>query len=159
VADRSGSAGDRRPAQPSRPRTPRAGSGPDAPVATRASLTGRAAVLALVVCLLAISLAYPLREFLQQRAEIGDYEARVASQEQEVAELRRAERRWKDPAFIRTQARDRLHFVMPGEVSYVVLEPDEAPAPVDKDAAAARPEPERPWFGDLWESVEEAGRG
>ena len=54
----------------------------------RANLTGRAAMLALVVCLLAISLAYPLREYLAQRGEIADYRARVAEQEQRVTELR-----------------------------------------------------------------------
>jgi hypothetical protein len=37
----------------------------------RSNLTGRAAVLALVVCLLAISLAYPLREYLAQRGDIA----------------------------------------------------------------------------------------
>ena len=47
----------------------------------RANLTGRAAMLALVVCMLAISLAYTLREYLEQRSEIHDYRAKVAAQE------------------------------------------------------------------------------
>ena len=124
----------------------------------RTSLTGRAAVLALVVCLLAIALAYPLREYLAQRGEIGDLEAKVAQQHKRVTELDRDRDRWRDPAFVRMQARERLHFVMPGETAYVVLEPDEAPAP----AAALRQErvpPRRPWFTDLWQTVEEAGKG
>ena len=126
--------------------------------ARRTSLTGRAAALALVFCLLAISLAYPLREYLAQRGDIGDYEAKVAAQEKRVADLQRARQRWNDPAYIKAQARDRLHFVMPGEIQYVVLEPDEAPAPPPEGGRSPRPEPERPWFGDLWESVEVAGR-
>ena len=52
-----------------------------------ANLTGRAAMLALVVCLLAISLAYPLRVYLSQRGDIADYRAPVAAQEQQVAAL------------------------------------------------------------------------
>jgi hypothetical protein len=31
-------------------------------------------------------------------------------------------RRWEDPAYIRSQARDRLYYVMPGEVSYLVMD-------------------------------------
>ena len=123
----------------------------------RANLTGRAAMLALVVCLLAISLAYPLREYLAQRGEIADYRSQVAEQEQRVDELRRAQRRWQDPAYVEAQARERLRYVMPGETSYVVLEADEAPA---QDGVVVR-QPETadrsPWFADLWHSVEAAG--
>jgi hypothetical protein len=38
---------------------------PAAPRATR--LTGRAAVLAVVICAIALSLAYPIREYVNQR--------------------------------------------------------------------------------------------
>ena len=129
----------------------------DTPNARRTSLTGRAAVLAMVVCLLAIALAYPLRQYLAQRGDIGELEARVRAQEQQVSELEQARERWQDPSYVRAQARERLHFVMPGETSYVVLEPDEAPAP--NSPTATRPEkPQgRPWFSDLWNSVQEAG--
>ncbi|MGH8969197.1 MAG: FtsB family cell division protein [Actinomycetes bacterium] len=124
----------------------------------RTSLTGRAAVLALVVCLLAIALAYPLREYLAQRGEIGDLEAKVAQQQRRVTELERDRDRWRDPAFVRAQARERLHFVLPGETAYVVLEPDEAPAPVAAVQQERVPQ-RRPWFTDLWQTVEEAGKG
>jgi len=124
----------------------------------RTSLTGRAAILALVVCVLAISLAYPLREYLSQRGDIGDYRAKVAAQEKQVADLTRARERWNDPAYVKAQARERLHFVMPGETVYIVLEPDEAPAPVSATERSTRPEPKQPWFGDLWKSVEVAGQ-
>ena len=114
-------------------------------------------MLALVVCMLAISLAYPLREFLAQRGDIGDYKAKVAAQEGRVADLTQARERWNDPAYVKAQARQRLHFVMPGETAYIVLEPDEAPAPVAATQPSTRPVPKQPWFGDLWESVEVAG--
>jgi cell division protein FtsB len=124
----------------------------------RSNLTGRAAVLALVVCLLAISLAYPLREYLAQRGDIGGMRSRVVEQEKSVAELRAQEKRWQDPAYVERQARQRLHFVMPGETSYVVLEPDEAPAPDGVVASAPRPVAHSPWFTDLWRTVEVAGK-
>lgn len=125
----------------------------------RANLTGRAAMLALVVCMLAISLAYPLREYLEQRGEIRDYRAKVAAQEQRVAELSKARERWRDPAYVEAQARERLSYVMPGETAYVVLEADETPSP-DGVVEPAEPEADRrPWFADLWSSVEAAGKG
>jgi cell division protein FtsB len=128
------------------------------PAGRAANLTGRAAVLALVFCMLAISLAYPLREYLAQRGEIGDYRAKVTAQQQRVAQLEETQRRWQDPAYVKAQARARLHFVLPGEVQYVVLEPDEAPVPAAPlPPGRARPAPERPWYTDLWHSVEVAG--
>jgi len=123
----------------------------------RSNLTGRAAVLALVVCLLAISLAYPLREYLAQRGDIAGYRDKVNEQGARVAELRRQHARWSDQAYVEAQARERLHYVMPGETSYVVLEADDTPVPdgavEPATAAAAR----SPWFTDLWRSVEVAG--
>jgi cell division protein FtsB len=136
------------------------GAPPDDPTVTRAwsNLTGRAAVLALVVCLLAISLAYPLREYLAQRGDISDTRAAVAEQEKSVAALRNEEKRWQDPAYVERQARERLHFVMPGETSYVVLEPDEAPSPDGVVTSAPRPVKRSPWFTDLWHTAEVAGK-
>ena len=123
----------------------------------RSNLTGRAAVLALVVCLLAISLAYPLREYLSQRSDISDYRARVTEQEARVAELRAQHERWEDEAYVEAQARERLHYVMPGETSYVVLEADEAPAQEGVVEAQPPAAARSPWFTDLWNSVEAAG--
>ena len=123
----------------------------------RSNLTGRAAVLALVVCLLAISLAYPLREYLSQRSDISDFRARVTEQEARVAELRAQHERWEDNDYVEAQARERLHYVMPGETSYVVLEADEAPAQDGVVEAQAPAAARSPWFTDLWNSVEAAG--
>jgi cell division protein FtsB len=123
----------------------------------RTNLTGRAAMLALVVCLLAISLAYPLREYLSQRGDIADYRATVAEQEKRVAELQRQHERWSDEAYVEAQARERLHYVMPGETSYVVLESDETVSADGVVTAAREQAPRSPWFTDLWHSVEVAG--
>jgi cell division protein FtsB len=128
------------------------------PPRVRANLTGRAAVLALVVCMLAISLAYPLREYLAQRSDIADVRAQVSEQEQRVADLEHQRTLWRKPSYVERQARERLHFVMPGETTYVVLEPDEAPADSGVVAAAPRPTQRSPWFSQLWRSVEVAGK-
>ena len=36
--------------------------------------------------------------------------------------LRDERERWNDETFIMTQARERLYYVMPGEVSYLVID-------------------------------------
>ena len=124
----------------------------------RPNLTGRAAMLALVVCLLAISLAYPLREYLSQRSDIGHLRAEVGQQQKRVAALEKAKARWNDPAYVEAQARERLHYVMPGETSYVVLGADEALNPDGVVRRLPREADRKPWFTDLWHSVEAAGK-
>lgn len=121
--------------------------------ARRSPLTGRAAVLALVLAALVLSSVVPMRAYFSQRADLAELRARTAGQEQRVAELEAQKRKWKDPAYVEAQARSRLHFVMPGEVGYVVLDDSEAPVTRKKAVVAA----EKPWFSTLWGSVEQAG--
>ncbi|QRN81813.1 MAG: septum formation initiator family protein, partial [Nocardiopsis sp. BM-2018] len=51
-------------------------------------LTSRAAILALVVCAIALSLAYPLREYVMQQAQIAQLQDERARMEENVAYLR-----------------------------------------------------------------------
>ncbi len=115
-------------------------------------------MLALVVCLLAISLAYPLREYLAQRGDISEYRATVAAQEKRVTELRRQHERWNDPAYVEAQARERLHYVFPGETAYIVLGAEKAPAQDGVIEPEQTQSTRSPWFTDLWHSVEVAGK-
>jgi cell division protein FtsB len=119
-------------------------------------LTGRAAVLGLVVCALVLSLAYPAKEFLAQRGEIGRLEQQQREARVRVAALEERQRQLADPAYVRAQARERLHFVLPGETVYVVVPPAGA-------AGAGGETPELPvvsregsWYGRLWGTVRAA---
>ncbi|MDP9182790.1 MAG: septum formation initiator family protein, partial [Actinomycetota bacterium] len=87
--------------------------------AERPGLTARAAVLGLVVCGLVVSAALPLREYLSQRGRIASAQAKNAQQQARVDTLEDQLRQWRDPAYVKAQARERLHFVMPGQYSYV----------------------------------------
>jgi len=80
-------------------------------------------VLALVLVALGLSLAYPIRQYYGQRAEIAQMREQVRRQEQRVAELQAERDRWSDPAYIRAQARKRLHFCMPDETCFVAVNP------------------------------------
>lgn len=126
----------------------------------RLGLTSRAAVFGAVVCVLLLSFAYPLREFVAQRQEIGDLRAQIRDSRQRIAALRDERARWDDPAYARAQARTRLHYVMPGETAYVVLGGPSAPQGADPLSAIPVPTmvvQSRSWYSTLWQSVQEAG--
>lgn len=134
-----------------------AGRGPVAPRRNR--LTGRAAVLALVVCALVVALAYPMRQYIAQRSAIADQRRQAQETERRVKELREEKARWQDPAYVRSQARQRLNYVMPGETGFTVVQPgstaqrsaDEADRH-EASGAAAR----RAWYANLWDGVDHA---
>jgi cell division protein FtsB len=127
-------------------------SGAAAAVRDRPSLTGRAVILAGVLALLVFSLAVPARELIHQRADINALRAENAAAQARVDELTIRQERLQDPAYVTSLIRERLHYVLPGEVGYVVLDPSEAPAPAAKKKAATVV----PWYGQLWDSVQAA---
>ncbi|HEY8980083.1 MAG TPA: septum formation initiator family protein, partial [Streptomyces sp.] len=87
----------------------------------RSRLTGRAALLALVLCTLVVALAYPMRQYVSQRAEIADLEREQEAARQKVEQLRDLKARWQDDAYAEQQIRLRLHYVLPGETGFVVV--------------------------------------
>jgi len=125
----------------------------------RPRLTGRAAILVLVLAVLTVSYASSLRAYLQQRDQIGDLKSQIALRRASIEELEREKRRWEDPAYVRQQARD-LNFVMPGETTYVVLDEDGEPLESETsltDPATVAQKPPKAWWSTAWESVELAG--
>ena len=118
------------------------------------SLTGRALILAAVVALLVLALSVPVRNWLAQRAEVTALRADIAASSERIGELQTELARWSDPAFVSTEARRRLHFVLPGEIGYVTISRDGRPAEaVLSEAAAQAP---RGWHSLVWESIERA---
>ncbi|MEI6590829.1 MAG: septum formation initiator family protein, partial [Actinomycetes bacterium] len=58
----------------------------------------------------------------QQRQAIADLQAGLQQAKDNVEKMQVERLRWEDPVYIRAQARDRLYYVMPGEVSYLVMD-------------------------------------
>jgi hypothetical protein len=116
-------------------------------------------VLALVLGILAVSYAYPLRAWWEQHSRVAELEAEQESLTDEVAALETERDRWEDPAFVRTQARERLGLVTPGEIGFVVVGEDDGPTEVligEGDEAVTSVETEGPWWSRLLASVEAA---
>lgn len=70
------------------------------------------------------TLAPSIQIWYEQRREIADYQAMVEAAKQNLEEMKAERARWDDEVYIRAQARDRLYFVMPGEVSFLVMDAD-----------------------------------
>lgn len=60
--------------------------------------------------------------FLNQRRQIAEMEQSIALAQEQVEQMEAERDRWQDPVYIRSQARDRLYYVLPGEVSYLVMD-------------------------------------
>jgi cell division protein FtsB len=122
-------------------------------VARRPRLTGRAALLALVLVALVAALAYPTRQFIAQRSEIAAQRSAAQKAQASVDELQRQKARWQDPAYVEAQARARLHFGFPGETLYSSVDPAAAAA------VGASPQPQaagQPWYRSLFDSIDAA---
>jgi cell division protein FtsB len=75
-----------------------------------------------LVAVLAVAV-FPTRQWLDQRADIGDAEARLAILREQNAALEEQIWRLEDDAEIERLAREQYNLVMPNEEAYVVLPP------------------------------------
>nr|WP_246366785.1 septum formation initiator family protein [Kibdelosporangium persicum] len=117
--------------------------------------TRRAAVVATVVCALALSIAVPLRTYLSQRDEVATQERRQAELRAQVDQLEQRKAQLSDPAQIQAEARRRLRYVMPGETPYMVQLPGDV-GTQSGEPPAAPAGPQEPWFQSLWDSIKES---
>lgn len=114
--------------------------------------TRRAAMVAVVVCALALSVAVPLRTYLAQRDEVHIQEQRKAQLRAQVEELERRKALLNDPAQLEAEARTRLRYVRPGETPYIVEFPHNR-ADEQTGGPARRPAPPQSWYEVLWEQA------
>ena len=121
-------------------------------------MTGRAAVLLLVLAVLTVSSASSMRAFLEQRDHLNELRAGNAASRAAIEEQLRENRRFLDPAYNEQKARE-LGYVRPGEIIYTALDDDFEPLDSPdtlSDPADTSSTPD-PWMENLWESVEYAG--
>jgi cell division protein FtsB len=121
------------------------------------SLTARAIAMAVVLLILTISYASSLRIYFAQAHEIAATKAEIAERQQRIVTLEAELAKWQDEDHVRTQARERLGWVVPGEIGYKVVDADGKPlgggAEISGDAAAPVEPAEDAWWAKLWGSV------
>ncbi|MGB5148553.1 MAG: septum formation initiator family protein [Mycobacterium sp.] len=124
------------------------------------SAARRAAILAAVVCVLTLTIAGPVRTYFAQRAEMNQLKTVEAQLRSQIADLEQQKVKLADPVFIAAQARERLGFVMPGDIPYQVQLPPgatAAPPAAGPDAPAAVSGD--PWYTSLWHTIADAPHG
>jgi len=114
-------------------------------------LTSRAAVLAVVICAIALSLAYPVRAYMAQRQQIDQLVAQQQTMLTQVKNLRVEQAKLSDRSYIEQLARQELDMCFPGTQCYVV----EGSQPLINGTRPQQSGP-APWYTKLWRSVEQA---
>jgi cell division protein FtsB len=120
-------------------------------------LTGRTITLIAVLVALALAYTYPIRVYLTQQSDIARIEAAQRAQRTKIDQLTVKAALWRDPAYVKAQAKSRFFMVMPGEELLMVLDdPDGAARAAGRDPAKEKPVEPDPWYDSLWSSVEAA---
>ncbi len=76
----------------------------------------------LVIVLGTYLISPDVQSYLNQRRQIVEMQESIQQAKDEVQDMQAERDRWQDPVYIRSQARDRLYYVLPGEVSYLVMD-------------------------------------
>ncbi|MFP5369153.1 MAG: septum formation initiator family protein [Actinomycetes bacterium] len=122
-------------------------------VRRRPLFTGRAMLLAVLVLLLALTLAGPVRQYLAGRAELARLEAEGRELDQRVEDLQVQLQRQGDPVYRERQARERLTYVLPGDRLIVVVDGKAVEGDAGTLADAATAAEPLPWYEGLLESL------
>ena len=111
-----------------------------------------------VVCLLAFVVVFTsLRAYLSQQAQYDAVVAKIKEASDTSTALENELAQWKDDTYVRSQVRERLGYVMPGDTSYVVVGADTVKQP----SAGGEPTQDSqdvPWYQALRESSQAAGQ-
>ncbi|MFC4333765.1 FtsB family cell division protein [Salininema proteolyticum] len=116
-------------------------------------ISRRAAVLALVLSVLALAYAYPLRTYVEQRIEIDRLEDRNGEQRDRIGDLETEREKWEDDTYVEAQIRERLGLVPPGEELVVVLGGEDGRTRPDPRGDS---DPDRQWYDEFLDTVEAA---
>ncbi|MBZ5736089.1 septum formation initiator family protein [Nocardioides sp. TRM66260-LWL] len=127
----------------------------------RPRLTGRAAILVLVLAVLTVSYASSARAYLRQRADLEQVQGDIARKQQEIKRLQAEKDRYQDPAFLAQTARERFGYCAAGDTCYVVLDRDGTPLRAESRLGdptdVGGPTTPRAWWDDAWRSAQVAG--
>ncbi|MBB3158746.1 cell division protein FtsB [Microbacterium proteolyticum] len=97
--------------------------------------------------------------YMDQRQQIQALESAVKISQSEVEDLQMQRDRWSDPAYIRTQARERLGYTFPGEVVYLIDNdlPASATPQEQDDVSGDVGQTRTDWMAQLVRSVTASG--
>jgi len=123
----------------------------------RARGNARPLALIAIIFIFTLTLAPPIKNYFTQRAQISALKSQVATDRTALEQARAELSTWQDPNYIKSQARERLHFVMPGERQYIVTGTDINQAQPQTTQVAKQLPEGAPWYTKLIASVTESG--
>ena len=115
--------------------------------------SGRTVSLVAVFFIFALVLAPPIQHYFTQRAQINALRAQVDGDRAALEAARLELIRWQDPDYVKAQARERLHFVMPGERQYIVTGTPNGDDEVTANKVADQLEDGAPWYTRMIASI------
>ncbi|PTT16013.1 septum formation initiator [Microbacterium sp. HMWF026] len=86
----------------------------------RVRISGFVVIMLGLVVLGTFVLVPTVGTYMDQRQQIQALRSAVQLSQSEVSDLQMQRDRWSDPAYIRTQARERLGYTFPGEIVYLI---------------------------------------
>jgi cell division protein FtsB len=123
----------------------------------RRRTNNRALAFIAILFVLTLAIAPPVKHYFTQRAQINSLESQLSADNVALQNAREELLRWQDPEYIKSQARERLHFVLPGERQYIVVDGSEAPTQENTTVIASALTDGQPWYARLIASISEAG--
>ncbi len=123
----------------------------------RRRTSNRVLALSVIFFILALTIAPPVKHYFTQRAQISALKSQLSADNTALQKAREELTLWQDPEYVKSQARERLHFVMPGERQYIVTEGEtEAGQNVTTKIASSLADGQ-PWYSRLIASISETG--
>jgi cell division protein FtsB len=123
----------------------------------RRRTSNRVLALSVIFFILALTIAPPVKHYFTQRAQISALKAQLSADNTALQNAREELLLWRDPEFVKSQARERLHFVLPGERQYIVTEGDTTGNQQSTTKIASSLADGQPWYSRLIASISETG--
>jgi hypothetical protein len=117
-------------------------------------------VMVLVLSVLTISYASSLKAYFQQHSQIQQLRSQIAGSQRSIDRLESEKAQWRDPAYVKEQARARFGYLMPGQTAYVVIGADGKPISPQStlsDPRTSSSSTPTAWWTREWRSVQLAG--
>jgi cell division protein FtsB len=123
----------------------------------RRRTSNRVLALSAILFLLALTIAPPVKHYFTQRAQISALKSQLAADNSALQKAREELMLWQDPEFVKAQARERLHFVLPGERQYIVINDSTTDTNNGTTKIASALTDGQPWYARLIASISETG--
>ena len=123
----------------------------------RRRTSNRLLALIALVFIFTLTIAPPVKHYFTQRAQISALKSQLSADNVALQKARQELLLWQDPEYIKTQARERLHFVLPGERQYIVTENLTTEANNGSTKIASALTDGQPWYARLIASISETG--